>query len=160
MSNFSQSCPRLPRSWCPLQLMEGEASRSLWMPPGSSGPGSDFSPAHHNCSKSQPEFSHRSEKSFHMFPCKNSLFMRDAVPCPRVSAPHLSKMLLEALGRQSPQSAAANVSVHMPWHQPALFRRGQHIYIDALIEQPPKSPLRCFESLKKRKKKPTQNPQI
>lgn len=135
--------------------MEEEASKSLWMPPHSLEPGSEFSPAHYNCSKNQPESSHHSEKSFHMFPCKNSLFMRDAVPCPRVSALHLSKMLLEILERQSLWSAAANVSVHMPWHQPALFRRGQHIYIDALIEQPPKSPLRCSESLKKKPKKTT-----
>lgn len=127
------------------------------MPPASSGSGSEFSPAHYNHSKTQPESSHHSEKSFHMFPCKNSLFMRDVAPRPRVSAPHLSKMLLEILERQSPQSAAANVSVHMPWHQPALFRRGQHIYIDALIEQPPKSLLRYFESFKK---KTNQNPQI
>lgn len=114
MSNFSQSCPRQPWSWLLLWLMEEEVSKSLWMPPGSLEPGSEFSPAHYNCSKTQPESSHHSEKSFHMFPCKNSLFMRDAVPCPRVSAPHLSKMLPEILESQNPQSAEANVSVHMP----------------------------------------------
>lgn len=71
------------------------------------------------------------------------------VPRPRLSAAHISQKMLEILEGQRLQRAAVNTSMQMPWHQLTVFRRGQHIYVDALIGQPPKSPLRCFESFKK-----------
>lgn len=39
---FQSHCPRLLRSQCPLLMMEDDASKALWVPPGCLVPRSSF----------------------------------------------------------------------------------------------------------------------